>query len=84
MFESLVAGSLEPEILKLLKDVKQALAGVHDRLDTQQKGADLGVAMAAHLQLSALDAWSPMITDLIAQLEKPKPAAHPAPLGHGH
>lgn len=88
MFENLVAGSLEPEILKLLREVKKALDGVEERLKAQQAGSDLGVAMSAHLQLGALDAWYPAIGDLIAALEKPAaPASHaprPPSAGGGH
>lgn len=74
MFESLVAGSIEPEIIKLLQGVKHALEGVETRLLTQVESGDPITILSASTQLSALHAWAPAIDDILKGLE-PKPVA---------
>lgn len=75
MFESLVSGSIDPEIIKLLKLVKQALVGVESRLVAQVETGEPVRMLAASAQLDAVHAWSPAIDDLLRKLETPvKPA----------
>ena len=86
MFENLVAGSIEPEIIKLLRSVKQALEGVEHRLVEQVESGDPVTVLSASTQLSALHAWAPGINDVLKSLE-PKPPTVTAlrvPPGHGH
>lgn len=83
MFESLVAGSIEPEVKKLLLGVKQALEGVEKRLNEQVATNDPITVLSASAQLNAIHAWAPAIDDILKSLE-PKPAAPHVPLPHGH
>ena len=85
MFENLVAGSIEPEIVKLLHSLKQALEGVEHRLVEQVGTGDPITMLSASTQLSALHAWAPAIDDILKSLETKPAAPRPAvPLGHGH
>ncbi len=84
MLSDLVSSSIEPEIIKLLKSVKQALAGVETRLIQQAESGDPITMLSAGAQLNAVHAWAPAIDDILKSLE-PKPAtSHPSPLTHGH
>ena len=86
MFESLVAGSIEPEIIKLLHSVKQALEGVEHRLNEQVATNDPITVLSASAQLNALHARAPAIDDILKSLEPKAPTvtALRVPPPHGH
>lgn len=77
MFESLVSGALDPEVIKYLKAVKHALEGVEERLRTQEASNDPVRVLSARVQLDAIAAWAPAVDEMLKAIEA-KPAVHPA------
>jgi hypothetical protein len=86
MFENLVAGSIDPELIKILHAVDAALGGVKTRLEDQLHGTDQLTSLSAELQLKALAAWRPALLDMIATLTPKTPTttvtARRIPLEH--
>jgi len=83
MFESMIAGSVEPELLKLLKLAKTALLEVRQRQNTLSGDKDHVTALVANQVLAQLDAWQPALDVMIAGLEPKAPAPHTNPLPGG-
>ena len=81
MFENMIAGAIEPEAIKYLKLVKQALAGVKTRLEAQHETGEPIAMLSAKTQLDAIAAWAPAVDEMLKALET-KPAAHPLPHTH--
>lgn len=81
MFENLVAGSVEPELLKILRLAKTALLEVRQRQNTLSGDKDHMTALVANQVLAQLDAWQPALDVMIAGLE-PKPAVPHSPAPH--
>jgi hypothetical protein len=82
MFENLVAGSLDPEILKLLRLAKTALLEVRQRQNTLSGDKDHVTALVANQVLAQLDAWQPALDVMISGLEPKAPAPHVNPAPH--
>ena len=77
MFESMIAGAIDPEAIKYLKLVKQALTGVEARLEAQKASGEPLRVLAAQAQLDAIAAWAPAVDEMLKAIEA-KPAVHPA------
>lgn len=77
MFENMIAGALDPEIVKYLRAVKQALAGVEVRLEAQKASGEPLRVLTAQAQLDAIAAWAPAVDEMLKAIEA-KPAVHPA------
>lgn len=83
MFESMIAGSVEPEILKLLRLAKTSLGEVRQKQILLANSGDHMTALIAQQVMLQLDAWQPALDVMIAGLEH-KPAAPHAPILGGH
>jgi hypothetical protein len=77
MFESMIASALDPEMTKLLRAAKTALAGVAERLEAQKASGEPLRVLAAQAQLDAIAAWAPAVDEMLKAIEA-KPAVHPA------
>lgn len=80
MFETLISGAIDPEAIKYLRLIKQALDGVQSRLVAQDDRHDPLAQISAKVQLDAIAAWAPAVDEMLAALEtKPAPAVHAVP-----
>jgi hypothetical protein len=76
MFESLVSGALDPEVVKYLKLVKHVLGGVKERLAAQEASGEPVAMLTAKVQFDVIMVWEPAIDEMLAALEV-KPPPHP-------
>jgi hypothetical protein len=84
MFEAMIAGSVEPELLKVLRLAQTGLGEVRQRQVLLANSGDHMTALVAQQVLLQLDAWDAGLGVMIAGLEPKAPAPHTNPLPGGH
>jgi hypothetical protein len=85
MFEAMIAGSVEPELLKILRLAQTGLGEVRQKQVLLANSGDHMTALVAQQVLLQLDAWDAGLGVMIGGLvpkAAPAPHANPVPGGH--